>query len=161
MPQLDLIPKSWTSWNFDVLAGGSVMAEIDVSWWRERGELRVDGCGYVVYREALMSGAFILQSDSTQLARAQKPTWMSRLFVIEHGQKTYTLKSASWLGRAFVLLENGQEVGSVVPQGMLTRKACVTLPNELPKPVQAFVIWLTVLLWKRDSDGAAAAAVAG
>jgi hypothetical protein len=54
-----------------------------------------------------------------------------------------------------VLLDNEQEVGSLVPRGMFTRKTSVSLPDELPLPVQMFVIWLT--LYQRETDASAPA----
>jgi len=30
----------------------------------------------------------------------------------------------------------------------------VTLPDVFPLPVKVFIMWLTVLIWKRDSDAA-------
>jgi hypothetical protein len=30
----------------------------------------------------------------------------------------------------------------------------IDLPENLPLPVRAFVIWLTVLLWKREAQAA-------
>jgi hypothetical protein len=38
---------------------------------------------------------------------------------------------------------------------MVTRKASVSLPDELPMAVRIFVIWLTIILKKRDADSAA------
>ena len=45
---LKLIPKSWFSWDFSVTDGASTIAEIDVSWWREKGVLTVHGSTFVV-----------------------------------------------------------------------------------------------------------------
>jgi len=39
---------------------------------------------------------------------------------------------------------------------MFTRKATVDLPDELLLPIKVFLLWLTVILWKRESDAAAA-----
>jgi hypothetical protein len=90
--------------------------------------------------------------DTTQLVRAEKTSWLSRSFTIKHGEKTYRLK-AEWFGPSFILLDNGQKVGSLVPRGMFTRKTSVSLPDELPLHVQTFVIWLT--LKQRETDAGA------
>ena len=39
-----------------------------------------------------------------------------------------------------------------IPEGLFTRRARINLPEELPLPVRVFMIWLTVILWKRDAD---------
>lgn len=154
MPQFELTPQSWWSWDFSVIRGDSVVAEIKIPRWRKKAVLKVDGLHYAAYREGVIGGALILALDTTQLARAERTSWLSRSFTIKQGEKTYRLK-AEWFGSSFVLLDNGQEVGSLVPRGVFTRKTSVSLPDELPLPVQMFVIWLT--LYQRETDASAPA----
>lgn len=146
---LELVPHSVLSWDFSVLREGVPVAEIDVSWFREKGVLTVDGVQYPVYREHLLSGAYILELNGTQLARAEKPSALFRCFLVEHAGKTYTLQAETAVFRKFVLLDDDREVGSITPEGPLIRNAMVDLPDNLPLPVQVFLIWLTVILWKR------------
>jgi hypothetical protein len=152
MTQFELIPHSWLSWDFSVARGDSVVAEIEIPRWRKKSVLKVGGIHYAAYREGVIGGAFILALDTTQLARADRPNWLSRSFTIKHEEKTYGLK-AEWFGPSFILLNNGQKVGSLVPHGMFTRKTSVSLPDALPLPVQMFVIWLT--LYQRETDAGA------
>jgi hypothetical protein len=152
MTLFELIPHSWWSWDFSVMRGDSVVAEIEIPRWRKKRVIKVGGLHYAAYREGLIGGAFILALDTTQLARAERTNWLSRSFTIKHGEKTYRLK-AVWFGSSFILLDNGQEVGTLVPRGMFTRKTSVSLPDELPLPVQMFVIWLT--LYQRETDAGA------
>ncbi|MGA7413009.1 MAG: hypothetical protein WBW33_21210 [Bryobacteraceae bacterium] len=146
---LELVPHSVLSWDFSVLREGVPVAEIDVSWFREKGVLTLDGVQYPVYREHLLSGAYILELNGTQLARAEKPSALFRCFLFEHPGKTYTLQAGTAVFRKFVLLDDDREVGSITPEGPLIRNAMVDLPDNLPLPVQVFLIWLTVILWKR------------
>ena len=154
---LKLIPKSWLSWDFIVTDGVSSIAEIDVSWWREKGVLTVRGSTYDVYREGLMSGAFILASSGSILARAEKPSAFRRSFELESGGKFYILRAESAFRRKFVLMDGDREVGWLNPDGVFTRRATVDLPEGFPLPVKVFIIWLVVIMWKRESDGSAAA----
>jgi len=156
MPQFELIPHGWLSWDFTVVQGSSVVAEIEIPRWRKKDVLKVGGFHYAAYREGLIGGAFILALDTTQLARAERTNWISRSFAIKHGERTYRLRAA-WFGSSFILLDNGKEVGSLVPRGIFTRKTSVSLPDELPLPVQMFVIWLT--LYQREADASASAAM--
>jgi len=156
---LKAIPKRWFSWNFTVMEGSQPVADIDVSWWREKGLLTIQGTTYKVYREGLMSGAFILESAGAVLARAEKPSAFRNSFIIEHAGKHYTLCKKSAFRREFLLLDGSGEIGSLSPEGIFTRRARVDLPEDLPLPVRVFIIWLAVILWKRDSDAGGAAAV--
>jgi hypothetical protein len=154
MPQFELVPRSWLSWDFSVVQGDSVVAEIEIPRWRKKGLLKVGGLHYAAYRDGVIGGPFILALDATQLALAERTNWLSRSFKIKHGEKTYRLK-AEWFGASFILLDEELEVGSLVPSGMFTRKTSVSLPDELPLPVQMFVIWLT--LYQRETDASAPA----
>jgi hypothetical protein len=153
---LKAIPKRWFSWDFAVRKGSQPVADIDVSWWREKGLLTVEGTTYEVYREGAFSGAFILASAGSALARAEKPSAFRRSFIIEHAGRQYTLRAKSAWGREFLLLDGPREIGSLSPEGLFTRRATVDLPEHLPLAVRVFIIWLAVLLWKRESDSVAA-----
>jgi hypothetical protein len=155
---LTAVPKRWFSWDFTVMEGSQAVAEIDISWWRERGMLTVQGVNYRVYREGRMSGEFILESADSVMARAEKPSAFHRSFTIDHEGRRYTLQAKTVFGRGFLLLEGDREIGSLSPEGIFTRRAIVDFPQALPLPVRVFIIWLAVILWKRESDSAAAAA---
>jgi hypothetical protein len=135
--------------------GSEAVAGIDISWWREKGVLTVQGASYPIYREGWMTGDFILEAAGAVLARAQKPSAFLRCFIIEHAGKQYTLRAKSAFRRAFILLDESGEVGSISPEGIFTRRATVDLPEEMPLPVRIFITWLTVILWKRESEGGA------
>jgi hypothetical protein len=157
---LKAIPKHWFSWDFTISEASSsqALAEITVSWWREKGVLTVQGTSYRVYREGLGRGAFILESGASVLARAEKPSALRRSFIIEQSGTQYTLCAKSVFRRELLLLNDSTQVGSISPEGVFTRRASVALPEELPLVVQVFIVWLAVILWKRESDSAGAAA---
>jgi len=135
------------------------VAHIDVSAWREKGVLNVEGINYRVYRESAM-GDFVLTRDGAVLARATKPSAFHRSFTLDYDGKQYTLCAKAAFRRAFALLDGTREIGALVPDSAWTRKATASLPDDWPLPLAVFAIWLTIILWKRDSDGAVVAASA-
>lgn len=141
-----------------MLENGIPVAIVDLSWWRETGGLTIKGSTYRVYREGLMSGSFILESDGSVLARAEKPSAFYRSYLVEHGGKKFTLEAESAFFRKFILSEGGQRIGSVYPEHAFTRKAVIDFPEEIPLAVRIFMFWLVMVLWKRDSDAAGASA---
>ena|SRR5215471_921277 len=155
---LRVTPSSWFSWNFMVFEGDDQVADIRLAVLREAGELIVRDKTYRVNREGIMSGAFILRDADLELARAEKPSAFHRSFQVVHDGRNYTLGAESALRRKFVLKENGEAVGSVCPLNAFTRKCAVDLPTDIPLPVSVFMIWLVIILWKRDSDSAAVVA---
>jgi hypothetical protein len=58
--------------------------------------------------------------------------------------------------RAFALMDGEREIGAISPESTWTRRATADLSPDLPVPIQAFVIWLVILLWKRDAQSSAA-----
>ena len=162
MPLLELVPKNWYSWNFDILQNGGAVAQIQkMSSWKDRGEVEIEGVSYELSRERLMSGEFLLRRNGSMIAHASKPSVLRNLFDVEYGGRRYTLKKASWLGRAFVLMEEEREVGSVRPVSIFGRRAEVALPDEIPLAVGVFLVWLVLILWRREQKNSAAAAAAG
>jgi hypothetical protein len=151
MSVLELVPQNWASWRFSVLEDGKSVAEIDMSRWREKGAFVVGGTGYNAYREGVVSGAFILELDGARVATAEKPNAMARRFSVEHAGRSYTWQGQV-LKRSFVLEENDRAIGSLIPEGILTRKATAEFPYDLPLAVRVFMIWLALIMWKRQAD---------
>jgi len=155
---LQATPRGWFSWNFVVSEGEEEVADIRLAMLREAGELVVRDMSYRVNREGIMSGAFVLLDGSMELARAEKPSAFQRSFQVSHAGKSYALAAESAFRRKFVLRESGRPVGSVYPLNAFTRRCVVDLPDEISLPVRVFMVWLVIILWKRDSDSAAAVA---
>ena len=153
---LQLVPDGWLGWNFDVLDNGNKIAEIKSSSLPDSGTFLLADGDLRAYREGLFTGDYLLESDGQIVARAQKPSAFRNSFEIASAGKSYTLKKESLVGRSFVLLQGDIAVGSVRSEGYFGRKASVSMPEVMPLPVQLFIIWLTILLWKRESDSAAA-----
>ena len=154
---LQLVPESWLTWNFDVLENDHQVAQIRTSTLPESGTFSIQGSDYRAYREGMFSGEFFLESDGQTIARAQKPSAFVNTFEIRHADRSYTLKKESFVGRSFVLLQGDLEVGSIRRESLLNRKAAVSLPDNMPRPVQVFVMWLTIILWRREANAGAAA----
>ena len=88
------------------------------------------------------------------LARAEKASVFRHTLVIRHAGREYTLRHRSIFRQAFVLLDGSREIGSIVPEGIFTRKAAVDLPPDLALPLRLFIVWLTVMSWRQDAAAA-------
>lgn len=153
---LSAVPKHWFSWDFAIEdSARQPVAEVSLSSWRERGTVSIRGVEHRILREGALRGAFLLEAGGSPLARAEKPSAFRNTFRIEHGGKQYTLKPRSTWRRERVLFEGNREIGAIVPESCFSRRARVRLPDELPLVLRLFVVWLTMLVWKRDSDAAA------
>ncbi len=154
---LRAVPNSWFSWDFTIFDGERAIGTIDLAWVREAGEMSLNGETFRVYREGLFGGAFILERDGQVLARAEKPSALTRSLTVECNGTRYTLRAESALRRKFVLSRDGREIGAVQPEHAFTYRATIELPEEMALPVKVFVTWLAVILWKREAESSASA----
>jgi hypothetical protein len=159
MADLQLLPQSWISRDFNVTQNGALVAKIGkASLWKDKAVIEIDGASFDVYREHQMSGDFLLQQDGRSIARAQNPSVLRNSFLIDYGGKEFALKKVSVWRRDFALFDQDRKVGFVAPAGIFTRKANISLPDELPLQVRVFVVWLVQIMWRREQSAAAASA---
>ena len=146
------VPRHWLSWSFSLTEGGKSVADLNISSWREKGELTIANVPYRVYRRSPFRGTFILESKGTVIARAHRPTIFSRRMTIEYGKERYELRPPSLFSRKYHLVSGNTVVGKLFPLRWFSRRMHIDLSNQLPLPVSSFVVWLTLLMWKRDLD---------
>jgi hypothetical protein len=153
---ITIVPKGWFSWDFSVASGGRTLAALELSTWRERAEIRIGDVTHHVFRERAMGGDFVIEAGGRQLARAAKPSAFRNTFVVSYGGRDYTLRKTSAWRREFELMDGERRIGTLAPESRWTRRATANLPSDWPAPITAFVIWLVIILWKREAGAAAA-----
>ncbi len=153
---LHIVPLHWYKWDFKVFDGDRPIAVIDRSWRNESGTLILEDATYEIYRTGAFFGTFVLETAGTLVAEAEKPSTFKRQFVITFSDRRFVLKRISVLGRGYDLIEDGRTIGSIVARSVFSRKARANLPEELPLSVRVFVVFLVLLLWRRDAAAAGA-----
>jgi serine/threonine protein kinase len=118
--------------------------------WPEKWEFTVEDVAYTARREGVASGEFLLESPDGVIARATKPSALRRSLTVEHEGHQYTLRSMSAWTRAYEVLDGPTRVGTIAPDHAFTQRASADLPPAIPLAVRVFLIWLTVLAWRRD-----------
>lgn len=157
---LEAKPINFLSKSFLIETGGQKIASLAISRWRESGEISIGDQSYRLYREGLLSGAFVLESSGQIIARAVKPSAFRSQFDLELDAHRYSLQRTSLFGKSFSVVQGETVVGSVRRAGLFTRRTLVDLPSDWSIPIQVFAFWLVLVIWNRD-DGGAAAASAG
>lgn len=150
---LNIAPTNWFSEGFKVSDESRPVADVALSWWRDKGELTIGGATYRARRESPLSRAFVLEGPEGVLMRVKTRGFFCPAIAIHHAGRDYTLRPRSIFRRAFVLLDGAREVGSLVPRNPFTRRAAVDLPTDLPLPLRMFVVWLTVMSWRAAASG--------
>lgn len=145
------VPRNFLSWSFALRRDGEPVAEIDMSWFRERANVSVGNKAYVFSRESILLGTFALWQGDDVLAHAQKTNVFLRSFEVEIEGQVLTLRAVSAFRREFGLYRDGVQIGRIYPQSWLGRTSVIDLPDELSLPVQVFLFWLVIVLWRRTA----------
>ncbi|MFW5952078.1 MAG: hypothetical protein ACOCVZ_08195 [Gemmatimonadota bacterium] len=151
---LTLEPRAWYSWDFRVMDGGREVAFLDRRVLREQASFALSGDRYTARRTSLARGTFVLEGPTGVLARATKTGIFRREFEVEAGPERWLLRAVSPLTREFQLLRDGVLLGTVQPVAILRRRARLDLSDAVPAPLQVFVAFLVLVLWKRAADAA-------
>jgi len=150
---LNVIPKAGTSWNFALQElDGTFVADVLLSDWLERGGVVAlrDGSRYTVRSQDY---ALLLEAaDGSEVAQATQRRIFRREFTVAHRERQYTLKAISWMRRECGVFAEGRQLGRVFQEFWLGHSAQVEIADELPLVLQAFLVWLTLLLWKRRAS---------
>jgi hypothetical protein len=63
--------------------------------------------------------------------------------------RLFQLKAISFFRREIGLFEAGIQIGHIFPTGIMSNRAVLDLPNDVPIRIQFFLFWLVVVLWRR------------
>ncbi len=149
-------PTGLLSENFVVSRDGVQLCEFDQAGGRDRAEFVVDGERYIAKNE-LLGGDFLLENQSQLIARADKRA-LRRVFDVRidpgsSAERSYELKVGGLIakGGRYTLEENGRKVGELVKTPFL-RSAQANLPQDVPLPVQVFLLWIGLMMWRRERN---------
>jgi len=137
---------------YEVKQAGTLLGELNA---KSESDVRFvcQGQTYRMIRESGW-GDFILQGLDGELARAVKPSALTRTFDIKTGAGNYALKAASPFGESFELWQDESLVGSIQAKGFFSTHGEVDFPCAIPLQVQCFLVWLALLMWVRSDDAA-------
>ena len=130
---MEAVPRSFFSWNFEILENSQKIADLDMSSWREKGLVQVDGANFTISKEGFINPTFTFSQDNTELATATKETMLSHGFVVDVDGKRFYLKKKS-------SLEHGR---IVILYGMLPLREC---SRSMLLPVPALMDWYRFLI---------------
>jgi hypothetical protein len=147
---LSVVPKHLFSWDCDLCQGETLVGTLELAPWSESAAFRAQGRTWQLGREGWFHGRYFLRQNGRTLATAEKENILLREFEVRCDAETYQWHARMPLMRAFVLEQGGAQVGSMVPEALFTRRAEVLLPEGLSVERKAFLIWLALLMWRRE-----------
>ncbi|MCP3917079.1 MAG: hypothetical protein GY711_16145 [bacterium] len=141
-----------TGYRIEDETSGAELGILKFDWVGEKARYLAAGENLRLTREPWW-GAFCMQRGRRTIARAVKPSAWFRKFEVRIGSERYELR-ARGLGRKFEIFRHGRRVGRVEPKSFLTRGARLSAPSGLEQHQAVFLIWLTLILWKREQAAA-------
>jgi hypothetical protein len=151
---LEAVAQRLFSWDFAISQETRPIAVIDMSWFHERAEVRVGNQVFEVRRDSVVHGTFSLHGGDELLATAQKESALARIFSVDVAGRLLELKAAAFWRRDFELVDHGALIGRVSSTSWLGRGARIDFPDDLSIPVQVFLFWLVVVVWRRAAAAA-------
>ncbi|HEU4388324.1 MAG TPA: hypothetical protein VFV34_11040, partial [Blastocatellia bacterium] len=147
----------WYSWNYTIIEDGKEVAFIESAWLREAATFFLDGFTFKVYRQGMFGGPFVLEKNGEAIIFADKPSAWESSFNVSYLNRQYTLEAQGFFRRRFLLREGERVIGSAIPDAWCSRTAIGDFPPELPMALRIFLVWLVIIMWKRQSDAAVVA----
>ena len=152
MSLIEFAPKSLFAARYYTLKrGGAAIGQIDCGGIRQPASIVLGDATFRPARDGVLRTTYHLDGNGARLASAAPAGAGFRRFTVDAGARTYTLAVTSWAGRRFTLSENGTAVGTIARIGFFSTKCQADLPDDLPLEVQAFLIWLVVIIWRRQA----------
>lgn len=118
---------------------------------RESAEGEVDKRAVRFYRDGMFRGPYLLDVDGRTIATALKPSAFRFRLEISFGDVVCELRKKGIFRSRFELVLDGRVIGEVRRESMWRRSVRVDLPDSWPEVLQAFVLWLGLIMWKREA----------
>lgn len=146
---LTATPTGLFARNYTFALDGQSVGTIEQSGMREKATIEIGGTRYV-FSNQLLGSDFLLESNGRPLATARKRT-LRRAFGITVGSREFALEVGGTFvkGGRYTLTENGRAVGELV-KAPIVRSGRATLPGDLPLPVQVWLLWIGLMMWRRE-----------
>lgn len=153
---LQCTPTGWMETSYQISEDGRPLALLKPSAWREAATLTLDGADYRLYRRG-WRGPFVLEYNGATLAEAHKPSaWRDQFEISIAGERLNLRRESPWR-YGWRLERDGQPIGVLRSTGFWKRTIEAELPEQLPLAVRLFMLWLTLLVKRRDETTVIAA----
>ncbi|HET7888772.1 MAG TPA: hypothetical protein VFL62_21320 [Bradyrhizobium sp.] len=137
----------------DVSRGDQVITSLD---FVKRSPFSLDGQEYMAKATSSLGLSFSLFRGDEAVVAEKTTSILTDARQIEHDGRTWLMKPAHYFAKTFnVLSDSGAKLGAIVPARYFFPLSDITLdlPDDVPTPVQVFMLWLAVHSWTADTGG--------
>lgn len=132
------------------------VAAVELRRMADEGTVRVADVPFALEKAGRMAATYTLLFEGVAVASAERSGLFRPRFQVrvEAGllgsERPLTVDvRPSWSGRTYRVTAGGRPAGEVRRRGLLRREAVLTLPADLPLGVQAFLLALVLVEWRR------------
>ncbi len=143
------VPESFFSWDFALYRGDARLGVIEDRLLGGRAVLRIGREIYAMGRDGWFGKTYRLGSSDGMIATARRRSVFRWRLEVCFGGRDAVLCRARSSARDVALVEGELQLGAIRFEGWLTRRTIIDLPDSVPVPVQAFLFWLVMLVWRR------------
>ena len=138
------------------LRDGAVVATLRASNWREAATAEIGGQPWAFAREGrTIVGRWAAEPEGTARLRARPTSWWKGTWVLDLEGTTVDMEIASrWKGTRRYLAA-GRRVAESGKTGWWSGRPTLDTDAELPLHHQVFLLWLELVLQRRDAAAAA------
>ncbi|PAP76759.1 hypothetical protein [Rubrivirga marina] len=145
---LTVTPKGAFSTSYAVALDGEPVGQLRLRRFREKATAVLDGDRFTMANQ-LVGRHFLLKAGRLRVARADKRAFQYAVDVRlgDRGAPLAFVSAGVLATGRFVLTDGGEVVGEVVREGRGARGA---FDVDLPPPVELFLAWIALAMWRRD-----------
>lgn len=147
---LRAIPKSWLSWNCDIIENNFPIGSLEFPSWKQNGKILIKDFEYRVRAKGLFTASFFLDNYDRRLGYAQQTNHFVRVLNLNYAESEYKLKLVAFLSQKLILQKNKQTLGIIYSKNILSRQAIIDLPTTLPLEFRLFVTWIAIWFWRQS-----------
>jgi hypothetical protein len=131
---------------YDVLLDLEKVGQVEWGYILESGEIRIGESTCQVRLCSARDGSYSFVCDGRILAIAKQRSSFVRECDVDADGHLLQLRGVSFWNSEIAVFENGQQIGRIAPDKILSHRVIIDLPDEIPLPLQLLVFWLANLL---------------
>ncbi|MGY1709290.1 hypothetical protein ACI8AC_07225 [Geodermatophilus sp. SYSU D00758] len=144
-----------------VLRDGTVVATLRASNWKEAATAVVGDRAWVfAKRSGELTARWASEPEGAARLRARQTSWWRGTWALDLAGTAVTAERSSWWGSRYRFSAGGRVVAGTGSTGRWSPRPTLDAGDDLPLDSQVFLLWIALVLGRRDQT-ATTAAVAG
>lgn len=151
--------KGWFRWHYEIREGETLIGELTCRTMSRSADVVLYEQPFTMKGPGWFGHHFELHDENGIYASATRKGWLVRRFEVYYAAQSYTLRNRGLFGGTWSLSRGGMSIGSITRKGFFGGRVELTVDEETPLSLQAFMAWLAILTWQESAAAASSASV--